>query len=69
MLVLSRNPEESIDIDTSDGPIRVMVSSIAGNRVRIGIDAPKACSIYRTEVLERLKSFATIPPVLQASHQ
>lgn len=47
MLVLSRKPQESIQI----GPdITVTVVQVDGERVRISIDAPRDLRIIRTEL-------------------
>lgn len=48
MLVLSRKRLESISID--DGKITVMVMEILGNKVKLGIEAPRGVSIHREEV-------------------
>ncbi len=47
MLVLSRKSTESIHIGDS---IVVTVLEIRGNKVRIGIDAPKAIHVLRAEL-------------------
>ena len=47
MLVLSRKLSESIVIDEN---IHVQVLSIQGNRVRLGITAPRGISIIRSEI-------------------
>ena len=47
MLVLSRKLSESIVIDEN---IHVQVLSIQGNRVRLGITAPRGVSIIRSEI-------------------
>jgi carbon storage regulator len=49
MLVLSRRPGERINI--GDGIVITLVS-IQGNRIRIGIEAPKAISVRRHELDE-----------------
>ena len=51
MLVLSRKTGETIVID---GTIRVTISSIQGDRVRIGVEAPKHVKVYREEVAARI---------------
>ena len=47
MLVLSRKQDEKIIIDDV---ITLMVISIQGDKVRLGIEAPKHMSIHRQEV-------------------
>lgn len=47
MLVLSRKISESIIIA---GNIRVMIVEIRGDRVRIGVEAPKETPVHREEV-------------------
>jgi len=47
MLVLSRKANEEIVIGEN---IRITVVNVAGNRVRIGVSAPKSISIRRQEV-------------------
>ncbi len=51
MLVLTRKVGERICIDSS---IRITVVRVAGDQVRIGIEAPDDVRILREEVLERL---------------
>ncbi|MDR3634384.1 MAG: carbon storage regulator [Isosphaeraceae bacterium] len=50
MLVLSRKKNEVIVIDRN---IRVTVVKIVGNKVRLGIEAPRQVSVDRLEVSER----------------
>ena len=47
MLVLSRKPEESILIGDH---VYVKILSIRGNRVRLGITAPRSVEVDRIEV-------------------
>ena len=47
MLVLSRKPGEKIIIGNG---ITVTVVEVNGNRVRVGIDAPHAVPILRSEL-------------------
>ncbi|MCA8993332.1 MAG: carbon storage regulator CsrA [Planctomycetaceae bacterium] len=47
MLVLSRKQDEKIIIGDS---ITLMVVSIQGDKVRLGIEAPKHVTIHREEV-------------------
>jgi carbon storage regulator len=52
MLVLTRKPDQSIII--GDG-IEVEVLSVAGEKVRLGIKAPREVEIFRHEVYERIQ--------------
>ena len=56
MLVLTRKPGQSIMI--GDG-VEVQVLSVAGEKVRLGITAPRDVSIFRNEVYDRIESEAT----------
>jgi carbon storage regulator len=47
MLVLSRTEQESITVGDN---VVVQVLEISGNRVRIGIQAPRELQIWRTEL-------------------
>jgi carbon storage regulator len=51
MLVLSRKRNEQIVLELPDQTIRIQVVSVEGNRVRIGIDAPRDIQIKREELL------------------
>lgn len=52
MLVLSRKQDESIMIGDH---IIVKIVSIHGDKVRIGIEAPKDVSIHREEVYQAIQ--------------
>ncbi len=52
MLVLTRKIGETIILD---GGIKITVSDIQGNHVKIGIEAPKEVKVYREEIVERMK--------------
>ena len=52
MLVLTRKPGQSIMI--GDG-VEVQVLSVAGEKVRLGITAPRDISIFRNEVYDRIE--------------
>jgi carbon storage regulator len=52
MLVLSRKKNESIVINDD---IRVVVIEIRGDKVRLGIEAPKETPVHRREVYEAIK--------------
>ena len=51
MLVLSRKQDEVITIGDN---IRIMVVSIQGDKVRLGIEAPKHVSVHREEVYQAI---------------
>lgn len=55
MLVLTRKIGEAIIIE---GDIRVTVTAIQGNKVRLGIVAPPAIQVNREEIQRRLNEFA-----------
>lgn len=48
MLVLSRKTDESIVIDET---VNIVVLSVRGGRVRLGIEAPKEVQIQRRELI------------------
>ena len=52
MLVLSRKKNESIVIRDN---IVVMVIEIRGDKVRLGIEAPKEVPVHRREVYDKIK--------------
>jgi len=49
MLVLTRKTNQSIKIGEN---IEITVLSVSGDKVRIGIEAPRDISVFRREVLE-----------------
>ena len=51
MLVLSRKKNETIVVDDT---IRVTVVEIRGDKVRLGIDAPREISVHRQEVYDAI---------------
>jgi carbon storage regulator len=55
MLVLTRRIGEEIVID---GQIRVIVTGVRGDRVRVGIVAPDSVRIDRREVHQQISQFA-----------
>lgn len=52
MLVLSRKKNEVVTINDD---IRIVVVDIRGDKVRLGIEAPKDVSVHREEVYESIK--------------
>jgi carbon storage regulator len=55
MLVLSRKKNESIIINDN---ITVTVIEIRGDKVRLGIEAPKDVTVHRREVYEAIQNQA-----------
>lgn len=53
MLVLSRKVDEVVVI--GDGDISITVVDIRGDKVRLGIDAPKDIPVHRLEVFQQIK--------------
>jgi carbon storage regulator len=56
MLVLTRKTGESIMIGEG---VEVQVLSVAGEKVRLGITAPRDVSIFRNEVYDRIETEAS----------
>lgn len=52
MLVLSRQRDESIIIGDN---IKITIVDIRGDKVRLGIEAPKEISVHRQEVYEAIR--------------
>jgi carbon storage regulator len=57
MLVLSRRVGDEIIID---GRIRVRITAVKGDRVRLGIEAPPDVTVDREEVHRRRMEFAEV---------
>jgi carbon storage regulator len=60
MLVLSRKKNESIVINND---IVITVVEIRGDKVRLGIVAPRDVPVHREEVYEAIHGTKTLPPV------
>lgn len=66
MLALTRKKNESIIID---GQIEITVLDVQGDKVRIGINAPKEVEVYRKEIYDQISksnreaSFAKIDAI------
>ena len=58
MLVLSRRIGEEIIINEN---VRVTVVAVKGDRVRLGIVAPRDVNVDRSEIHERRMQFAAVP--------
>lgn len=52
MLVLTRLPKESIIIGKL---VKVTIVEVRGDRVKLGIEAPKEVSVHREEVYEQIQ--------------
>ncbi len=52
MLVLSRQKEESIMIGDD---VEVVIVDVRGDKVRLGITAPRSIPVHRREVYEAIK--------------
>lgn len=59
MLVLSRKKNESIVINND---ITVVVVEIRGDKVRLGVEAPKDIPVHRREVYDAIQRDANHPP-------
>lgn len=53
MLVLTRRTGEGIMIGDD---IEVKVLEVSGEKVRVGIEAPREINVYRNEVFERIEA-------------
>lgn len=58
MLVLTRNANESLRIGDD---VKVVILSVKGNQVRIGIEAPKGVAVHREEIYQRIKAERNMP--------
>ena len=52
MLVLSRQKNESIVIGDD---IEIIITNVRGDKVRLGINAPKKVSVHRKEIYEAIQ--------------
>ena len=59
MLVLSRKPGESIKVNEN---IIVTIVESRGDKVRLGIDAPKEVKVHRQEVADAIAAKLTEEP-------
>ena len=59
MLVLSRKKNESIVINDD---ITVVVVEIRGDKVRLGVEAPKKVPVHRREVFDAIHKITRVPP-------
>lgn len=61
MLVLSRKKNESIVINND---ITIVVVEIRGDKVRLGVEAPKEIPVHRREVYDDIKQKAAAKALL-----
>jgi carbon storage regulator len=61
MLVLSRKKNESIVVDDS---IVITVVEIRGDKVRLGIEAPREVAIHRSEVRDAIAAQSGTPAIV-----
>ncbi|MEX0700530.1 MAG: carbon storage regulator CsrA [Planctomycetales bacterium] len=66
MLVLSRKKNESIVIDEN---IVITVVEIRGDKVRLGIQAPKEVPVHRNEIYEAIRSERAAQAAAEPSDQ
>lgn len=52
MLVLSRGKDESIMIGDD---VKITIVDVRGNKVRLGISAPRNITVYRSEIYEAIQ--------------
>ena len=64
MLVLSRKKNESIIINDD---ITIVVVEIRGDKVRLGVEAPKEVPVHRNEVYEAIRRNAESGGTTQTS--
>ena len=63
MLVLSRKKDESIVINND---ITIVVVEIRGDKVRLGVEAPKEVPVHRQEVFEAIARGETVVESVEA---
>jgi len=66
MLVLSRKKNESIVIDDD---ITIVVVEIRGDKVRLGVEAPKEVPVHRREVYDLIQRQAVAAAELAAKER
>jgi len=55
MLVLTRYPGESIIITSASGcRIEISIIDVRGDKVRLGIEAPRSVTVHRKEIQQRI---------------
>lgn len=59
MLVLSRKKNESIVINDN---ITIVVVEVRGDKVRLGVEAPKDVSVHRKEIFDAIQQSRSYEP-------
>ena len=65
MLVLSRKKDEKIIIGDN---ITIMVVDIQGDKVRLGIEAPREVTVHREEVYQAIQKKQAEQVLAEAAH-
>jgi carbon storage regulator len=55
MLVLSRQKDESIVVGDGDDQVEITIVDVRGDKVRLGITAPRHVSVHRKEIYEAIQ--------------
>lgn len=57
MLILSRKANESliIEMDGLEEPVEIFVTELNPNQVRLGVQAPPGCKIWRKELYQTIQ--------------
>lgn len=66
MLILSRKVSEAVALKVGDVEIRVVLVRLAGQKARIGIEAPDCVEILREELAEAEANAAAARSELEA---
>lgn len=71
MLVLARRPNETINIHTSDGIIKIHLNSCDHYQARLGFEAPNNVKILRTEIdtAENSAKFSVTHPASNSNYR
>lgn len=63
MLIVSRQRDQKVIVETSPGvTVSVQIIDIRGDKVRVGIEAPKSMRVDREEVYARRAAELAGPP-------
>jgi len=69
MLVLSRNKDESIIIGDGENKVEVCIVNVRGDKVRLGITAPRSIPVHRSEIYEAIQKEKTERAAAEAAHE